>query len=489
MAKVASVGILLVALAIRLLHLSRFSFWLDEVLEAFWIGGSWKSLWSSLRFDAVHPPLDYWIAKMVTSEAPEWVHRLPDVAYGVASIAACHALLVRRADRRVAGIACGFLAIAPFHVRYSQEFRPHILGLCLVLVSLLALERFLQSPDIGRLVCLFLATLATWYTLYLGAVALAVAGIALLVEDAIRGLPARRRIARRSLQFSPLFFAALVFGYLPWLGVVREAARRSPFVGAEPLTLARLGRELSFFTTDASEGSSLRAPGALIGLLALGGAVIGLRRRGVGFVAVWLVGFWCVVEVLGRIHPHFYAARRILAGAPAIPILAAICLVALLESRLPLRIAGVAAALVAAAGMVHGLTIYFDHGRPDWRPMADFLRRTPKIEMIFSENQWTQLCLAYYLDGPRWLSDRYEHPDALVERQVFDLAGDVRGLAGSWVSGVPAWVALGGNPDSEQIRAWSAQFEGREFPKSEGRARLVFLDPRRREQGMASIPP
>ena len=132
----------------RCWHLSSFSLWLDEILQVYWVQGTWKFFWASLRFDAVHPPLDYLVTKGLNVLQPaDWVRKLPSVLWGTLSIAAAAELLRRRVGAAEGLGAAALLAFAPFHVRYSQELRPYSLGVFLVCLSLLALESYLARPS------------------------------------------------------------------------------------------------------------------------------------------------------------------------------------------------------------------------------------------------------------------------------------------------------------------------------------------------------
>ncbi|HEY6146052.1 MAG TPA: glycosyltransferase family 39 protein, partial [Thermoanaerobaculia bacterium] len=146
----------------RLFRLDHFSYGLDEILQGYWIQGSWDFFWRSLRFDAVHPPLDYLVARLVETVHPaDWVRKLPDVIWGTLTVPVL-ALLVGRRAGRAAGLAAALLlAAAPFHVRYSQEFRPYALSLFLLTLAILLLDRYLERPSSARLALLFAASLAT----------------------------------------------------------------------------------------------------------------------------------------------------------------------------------------------------------------------------------------------------------------------------------------------------------------------------------------
>jgi Dolichyl-phosphate-mannose-protein mannosyltransferase len=480
------VSLLIVALVIRLYRLSYFSLWLDEILEGYWIRGSWKFFWASLRFDAVHPPLDYLIARFVDSLRPgEAARKIPDVVYGLGSIVACYRLALLRGNRAIALTTATLLTFAPFHVRYSQEFRPHILGLLAVTGTLVALEEFLRRPIPSRFVLVFAGCVVTEYSLYLGTIVLAIAATALLVEDAYAKDRARRSVARRVLWFSPLITVALWIAFLPWWSVVREAARRAPFTGIEPLTLARLRNELAFFTVGGFEGDPLRWQGIVFGFLAVAGLIAACRRPGMRFLAAWLTGGWVCIEILGRIHPHYYAARRILCVAPALVIIASIPLGVAIERRGLRRIIGVFAIVIFVIGMSEGLDRYFTHGRSDWRPLTAFLKSTPPEHLIFTENPWTQLCVAYYVDGPDWLyRQTLPAPLSSYGRPILNLDGQIVRLTWSWQPGTFGLMVLAAGPEDPELRRWATQFDGRDFPTAEGHARLVLLDPSQRSAAL-----
>src|SRR5262249_56972686 len=132
------------------------------------------------------------------------------------------------------------LALAPFHVRFSQELRPYSLGLLLLCLSLYALERFLERPSAVRLALLYLACLGTASALYTAAFVLALVAGGMLLEDSFDADLTRRREARRFLVFSPAFGFALWLGYLPWWPVLRELASRPPAAEAVSLTPGRI---------------------------------------------------------------------------------------------------------------------------------------------------------------------------------------------------------------------------------------------------------
>src|SRR5688500_5509360 len=305
-ARIAAAVLLSAAAAVRLFRLDHFSYGLDEVLQAYFIQGDWEFFWKSLTFDAFHPPLDYLVGRFVEALGPaDWARKLPAVAWGVGTVAAMGLLLGRRAGAPVGWLAAILLAFAPFHVRYSQELRPYSLGLFLLVLSLLLLDRYVERPGPARLAVLWLACLATAYTLYLAALVLAMAAIAMLLEEAFSRDEARRRAARKFLAWSPAFAVTLFLAYLPWWPVVLEATRRQPMATAAPASLERLGRILSFFSFAPDDGQPLGRKGPFFLLLVVFGLLRAAATPRLRFLAVWGIAGLVAIEVLGRLHPHY----------------------------------------------------------------------------------------------------------------------------------------------------------------------------------------
>lgn len=476
----AAAGLLVAAAAVRLYRLDRFSYGLDEILQGFFIQGDWAFFWKSLKFDAIHPPLDYLIGRFLELLGPaDWARKLPAVAWGVGTVGAIGLLVARRAGPATGWIAALLLAFAPFHVRYSQELRPYSLGLFLLVLSLLALDRYLEKPGPVRLGALWLACVATAYSLYFAALVLGMAATAMLVEDAFSRDDERRRAARKFLAWSPLFAATLFIAYLPWWPVVLEAARRPPPVPAPPISWDRLTRLLSFFAFAPDDGQPLGRKGPLYLLLVVIGLVIAWRRPKLRFLVVWLVAGFLAIEILGHLHPHWYVSRRFLPAGLAFPALAALPLAALAARPRGRPVAALALAAVLFFDL-RSLAVYFREGRADWRALADFLRReAPPGERVFTENQYSQLCVAFYLVGPTWLFDGGKHG-----REVLNLDGEVVRLTWSWRPGERAWLVLAGEPQHPDLRRWAEMFPALPFPAAEG-ADLRRLDPALRERAFA----
>jgi hypothetical protein len=471
----ALLGIVAAGAAIRLYRLEHFSYNLDEILQTYWINGSWDFLWRALRYDAFHPPLDYIVGRLLEPLQPsDAVRKLLPVLWGTATIAVFGRLLARRAGEAAGLAGAALLALAPYHVRYSQELRPYSLSLLLLCTSLLLLDRYLDRPSVGCLVILYLVSLATAYTLYLAAVVLALSAAALVAEDALTADTPRRRAARRFAAWSPAFVLALAVAYMPWWPVLRTAMTRPPLEASPPASLARFGRILGFFAFAPDDGRPIGAADGILLALIGAGVVLALATRRLRCVAVWGIGGVVLIEILGRLHPHFDVSRRFLPAGLGLTALAALALGAMLRhpaSRLP----GAAVLTVVLVLDARALGAYFREGRADWRPVADYLRReAAPTERVFTENQFSQLCAAYYLVGPRWLSEALD--GGRPGRSIVSVDGDAARLAAAWPVGTRGWLVLGGVPVSPELRRWAGSFPSVAFPRA-GDVAVHRLDP------------
>jgi hypothetical protein len=249
----------------------------------------------------------------------------------------------------------------------------------------------------------------------------------MLADDSFSADSGRRRAARRFLMWSPLFLAALFVAYLPWWPYVLEATRRAPMAAPATASWQRWNRILSFFAFAPIDGHLLGRKGPFFLLLVIAGAVLAWKRRGSRFLVAWGVGGLVVIDLLGQLHPHYDVSRRYPPAGLAFPALAALPIAAL-ASKPRLRALAVIALAAVLAFDLRSLAIYFREGRADWRTLADYLRReSPPQERVFTENPYSQLCVAYYLVGPRWLFER-----GRGGREVLNLDREIVRLTWSW---------------------------------------------------------
>jgi len=303
----------------------------------------------------------------------------------------------------------------------------------------------------------------------------------MIAEDCIRKDPARRTNARKALRLSPLFLVAIWLAYLPWWPVQLEAAsRRLSIAPVTHFSWTRVGRILAFFFFAPDGSYPLRFADWILLTLVLIGSVGALLRDGVRFLPVWgLVGL-AVIEVLWRLHPHWDVARIYLPAGIALSALAALPIAAVFRSRA--KVIGGALVIAILFFDAKALSVYFREGRADWRPVAKFLRSRPIEERLFTENQYSQLCVAFYVVGPAWAFQQ-----GTSGRQIPNLDGEVERLTYSWTPNQTAWLVAAGEPAHPELRAWARQFPAVEFPTAE-EAVLYRLDPALRTRAFDRLP-
>lgn len=152
MAKISKylILILILGLGLRLITLDQ-SFWLDEASQAQMSARAISRIWSGRTTD-FHPPLFYLIAHywMIFGHSEIWL-RLPSVVFGVTNIYVIYLLVkqLRLGQKLSLGFfsvnsevfAAFLLAVNPFHIYYSQEFRSYILICLLGTLAMLSLVK------------------------------------------------------------------------------------------------------------------------------------------------------------------------------------------------------------------------------------------------------------------------------------------------------------------------------------------------------------
>jgi hypothetical protein len=258
---------------------------------------------------------------------------------------------------------------------------------------------------------------------------------------------------------------------------VRDAAIRASPTGSPEMTAARLGRVLAFYGFGSGEGDAFGFAEIVYFALAGAGLAAAIRRPGVRFLAAWIVAGSAAIELLEHVHPHFFGPRHFLPAGVALPAAVALAIAAVGNRNL-LRLGasiGVVAGIVALDA--RGLHGYFEHGRPDWRPVGAYLRAAPADQRIFTENAHAQLCVAYFVAGPDWLHGPLPGGRQSA-RSIIALGGDPASIAWLWEPGKTAWLVLFGGRASA-LKAWAEPYPGVPFPTADAGAIVKRLDRRR----------
>ncbi len=189
--------ILGLATILRLVNLNQ-SLWLDEGAQMLMSEKSFAFQWFG-RANDFHPPLYYFLTHFwLQINRSEWFLRLPSAFFGIGTIYLVFLLGKRVFNQKIGLISALFLAVAPYHLYYSQEARMYSLLAFLATASMLFLvER--------KWLAYLLTTTAMLYTHY--------ASFFLIFTQLVWVFFWQRKVFREFLK--TLFFCFLIF--LPWL--------------------------------------------------------------------------------------------------------------------------------------------------------------------------------------------------------------------------------------------------------------------------------
>jgi len=155
----------LLALVLRLINLTRYDLWHDEIASLFKVKIS--SLWYlSTNFPSFQPLynlfLTYW---QVLGDTP-LILKFSSVISGIISVFVIY-LLGRELFNKKAGIICAFLfSISPFSIQYSQELRPYSLLILLILISTFSFVKLLNKGSFLSWVINIAANILSVYLIF-----------------------------------------------------------------------------------------------------------------------------------------------------------------------------------------------------------------------------------------------------------------------------------------------------------------------------------
>lgn len=403
--------ILLLSLSLRLYLIDAEGLWWDDAWGVWLSKQDLTSIALTTRRDE-HPPLYYWFLHFWTAWAGdgEFALRLPSAFFGVLTVALLYSFGRRMSGRGVGLLAAFLLALARFHVWWSQEVKMYALALFLALLSLYLFYRLLWGGSGKLWLPYILVNSALLYTVYLGALVLLVEGIALVLLEAWL-----RRW--RLLLWWGLALAAIFLLYLPWLQTylanARVWSRQEPFETTLFLRLYASVLPLGI-STDLHRYTGY---GLLLWLLAAVGL---LQAQKAGKVALLLILLSLLLPPLGvyllslpegmPYHPKV-TARYLILFLPFFSLLASQGVVYLWSRR---RVLGVALFIVFTATFAYTLGLYFGE-RPAsylYWAMGRYLaaHALPGDALVLNPDKEWPLLRYYIRAGIPW----YELPDSLV---------------------------------------------------------------------------
>jgi hypothetical protein len=127
-------GILLLAIGLRLYRLGAQSLWYDETVSTYLAGQSIPDLIAHTAGD-IHPPGYYLMLHVWTRIAgsSDWAAAFPSLFFGVLLVGLAYWLAARLLHPNVGLIAALLVAVSPYNLWYSQEVRMYTLGAVLAM--------------------------------------------------------------------------------------------------------------------------------------------------------------------------------------------------------------------------------------------------------------------------------------------------------------------------------------------------------------------
>jgi hypothetical protein len=276
-------SITLLGFAVRVINLGGDSLWADEI---FTVNDSRQSVGQIVVGNEIDHPLGYFLLQHFAFDVwgtSDYALRLLSAFAGVATIPLVYVMGSQLANRRVGLWAAGLLAVAPFHIRYSQEARGYALQVALLSAStaclLLALKRRQYRWWIGFGIATALSVYILYSSFVIFASQLIFVGLLLLTL-----LLLKRQTIRQVLQVAVGLLVGVLTAamlYSPWLGQAVRGATAN--IGPAQGYLAMwVGVPLGDWVSAGYVAFGFMQPAlaALTGLLALLGCVrAAIRRR------------------------------------------------------------------------------------------------------------------------------------------------------------------------------------------------------------------
>jgi 4-amino-4-deoxy-L-arabinose transferase-like glycosyltransferase len=391
----------LLALALRLFELGADSFWYDEagVAEVV-LRPTLAGLLDGVRFHVMATPLDYLVARAFAAFGPsELTLRLPAALWGAGTVPLCYALFRRLAGPRAALWGAALLALAPLHIRYSQELRFYA---ALVFFSALTTLLLLWLLDTPRLRSLFAAAaagaLGVGFHIFVALVLINPLAV-LLARSDLRG----SRRARGALVGAGALIGLAALVALGSFGPrERGTAALEQFAPVHTSIAAGLGW---FATPYAPPTPTIYLWGALCALFAAVGLAQAVAQRNVELLALVAaagvqIGLIGVADVLAG---YWFVDRQILALLPLSLLLSGVGLAASADwlkriSRLPRWLPSVALATCMGLASLPALANYYAWPKSTAREVSALIVREWRPgDVVMVDPDWERLSYDLYL--------------------------------------------------------------------------------------------
>ena len=322
----AVVGLLAVALALRVAGLGETELWWDEILTVHRarlpLGDLWRSLNTQAAFEAsvdTSPPLHHSIIHFfMLLGNHEAAVKLASALFGTASIAMAFAVGSRCFGRLAGFLGAAYLTLLQYHIAYSRDLRWYSFFFFFSLASLYAFTRCVSPGRRRDAVLWVLASAAMLYTSYVAAPFLAGQAVFAAAVLACWHRAGRRAESARFLKTMGMASAALIVLYLPQLPGQLVTTRVFYVPGLNPSSPVVLADALAKFAGFWSESNGYFAAAAIV--VSLWGGVAAWRRgqgAAVSLLLLWgglPTGVAFLVNVSAQAQAKYFPGLLLLLG-------------------------------------------------------------------------------------------------------------------------------------------------------------------------------
>lgn len=404
----------LVSLGTAFFQLGAKGLWGDEVWEVTW--AHQQPLFQTfMRFRA--PPdlsLQFLLVQISTAfnTSPFWV-RFPSALLGAATVVLLFLLGRRILGTPAALLAALFLAIAPYHVWYSQDARPYAALACYSLLSLYFLWRLLERPSVLLTIGLAMALTLDVYDQLFAVFPILVEVIvaAAWTGAMIRRGPRAPAAWPRSLALVVVALFAALLASIPLLpGIAGYVFAPNSTSGG--LSLQFLHELLIDVFTLFAAGTGLPAV-LTVGLFSLGVGVALYRRQWFGGVAFTWIMLPILLLWLSR-PQHMFVPRYFLFMQPLYWLMIAYGVVQVgppMSAALPrpfgghrtrYLVPGLLSAALLAVTLPPTWYSYHVEKTTDWSALCAYLHRNLQPGDAVSGNVWSMGALTTYCLNPQF---------------------------------------------------------------------------------------
>lgn len=366
----------LISLLLRVYHIGFSSFWFDEAGVALAITSpDLAGMFAIQQTHVMAMPLDYligWlVARFCQSDA---CLRMPSAVWGALTIPLVYILARRFVSKPAAALSALMLALAPFHIYYSQELRFYASLAFFYTLATLLLWEALQKPSLGRWAAFTLvAVVGSYFHIYVTLVF--VNGLALLL--ARQGEPGQRFWTPGRLKaFQPLLISGEIAAAAVLPGLLINSKTPVPPMGLDALThVVGFISSLILYQVYPEPKTALLVISIIVAALFLFGLrrVMASRNRPLSAMLLSILLQSIFIASMHAVHDYWIPPRHFIQYLPWLCMVTVIGLLQLIQetarraSPRQITIAAAAAVLLVSLPLIPDL---YQHRKARWREIS-----------------------------------------------------------------------------------------------------------------------